>query len=497
MRNVLASCWYNAAVLWGLCSRRLKRAPLVIACCLALFAGIGLARYVPGVDFWWVWLAAVAVLATWRKHTAVTLLCLVLLGFGVGWWRGSTTMTRLGVYRDLALKKVTLVGRVTDDAVYGERSQLTFVMDGARTTLPAPYALPGKLKIAGFGAEAVYRGDTVQVTGKLYPTRGNNQASISFAKLEVLAHGSSPIDELRRKFGAGLQSALPEPLASLGLGLLIGQRSTLPADVSEVLLTVGLTHIIAVSGYNLTIIVEVVRRLTGKRSKFQTMAACVLLIAVFLLITGNSPSIVRASIISLLGLGAWYYGRTIKPMVLLLAAGAMSVLVNPMYLWGNVSWYLSFLAFYGVLVVAPLVMKRLYGKRQPKLIGQIIIESSCAQIMTVPYVLYIFGHISFVALLANVLVVALVPLAMLLCLISGLAGMVLTAIAGWFAWPASLLLTYMVDVAYVLSRIPYASAEGLYISFWYMMAFYGVLACVMYMVRRQGEGRAPTGEARS
>ncbi|HSX32675.1 MAG TPA: ComEC/Rec2 family competence protein, partial [Candidatus Saccharimonadales bacterium] len=436
-------------------------------------------------------IAGGAALASIRRHNFVTLVCLVVLSFGVGWWRGAAMMVQLAGYQTYKLQKVTIIGQATDDAVYGERSQLTFGLGNLRVVQPAATALPGTIKVAGFGANAIYRGDTVRVTGRLYPTRGNNQASISFAKLAVLQTGNSSIDNLRRRFAAGLQSALPEPQASLGLGLLIGQRSTLPPDVSVTLLTVGLTHIIAVSGYNLTIIVDSVRRLAGKRSKYQTMAACVVLIALFLLITGSSPSIVRASIISLLGLTAWYYGRTIKPLVLLLTAGAISVCINPMYLWGNVSWYLSFLAFFGVLVVAPLVTERLYGKRKPKLIGQIVIESSCAQIMTVPYVLFIFGHISLVALLANVLVVALIPIAMLLCVVAGLAGAIMPAIAGWFAWPAKWLLTYMVDVAGLLARIPHAALQDLYISFGYMLVCYGLCASVVYIVWRRYGAAVP------
>jgi hypothetical protein len=68
----------------------------------------------------------------------------------------------------------------------------------------------------------IYHGDTVRVTGKLYPTRGNNVASVSFAEVRVLARGHAPLDALRRRFAAGMQSALPEPLASFALGLLIG-----------------------------------------------------------------------------------------------------------------------------------------------------------------------------------------------------------------------------------------------------------------------------------
>jgi competence protein ComEC len=207
--------------------------------------------------------------------------------------------------------------------------------------------------------------------------------------------------------------------------------------------------------------VNAARRLLANRSKFQMAALCFVLIALFLVITGSSPSIVRASIISVLSLLAWYYGRAIPPVTLLLTAGAISVAANPLYIWGNVSWYLSFLAFFGVIVLGPLVTRRLYRGREPPLVMQIVIESLCAEALTLPYVLAIFGQMSLVGLPANVLVVAFVPLAMLLCLIAGLAGMFIPALAGWLAWPAQLVLTYMLDTANLLSRIPHSFVEGI------------------------------------
>src|SRR5690606_17682131 len=101
------------------------------------------------------------------------------------------------------------------------------------------------------------------------------------------------------------------------------------------------------------------RRLLAKRSKFQATAACLALISLFLLVTDAAPPIVRAAIISLIGIGAWYYGRNIRPLVLLLVAATITVIANPIYLWSSVSWWLSFLAFFGVLVLAPLITKRI------------------------------------------------------------------------------------------------------------------------------------------
>jgi YebC/PmpR family DNA-binding regulatory protein len=180
-----------------------------------------------------------------------------------------------------------------------------------------------------------------------------------------------------------------------------------------------------------------------------------------------------------------------KPLALLMTAGAITVLANPLYIWGNVSWYLSFLAFFGVVVLAPLVTKRIYTTREPGLVAKILLESLCAEVMTLPYVLYIFGQMSHVSLLANLVVAAFVPLAMLLCTIAGIVGMLAPAIAGWFSWPARIVLTYMLDVSQLLSRIPNASATGIGYTFWQMLVgyvFVTLLVVAMHFSNREKHG---------
>lgn len=437
----------------------------------------------------WLWLVLPVALFAVRRRGLPALLMLLILFGGLGWWRGSGMARQLAVYQEFSKRKVVVVGTATLDGVYGKNSQLVFTLDHARMVSPVQGPLPGALNVAGFGAPAVFRGDVVQVGGALYPTRGNAQASISYGDIAVLRHGASWLDSFRRRFAAGMYSALPEPQASFGLGLLIGQRNTLPDDVTHTLLVVGLTHVIAVSGYNLTIIVNAARKLLGGRSKFQMAAACITLILVFVLITGNSPSIVRAAIISVLSLLAWYYGRQVPPLALLLVAGAVSVAANPLYAWGNVSWYLSFLAFFGVLVLGPLVTSKLCHGREPPLVMQIVIESLCAEAMTVPYILYIFGQMSLVSLPANVLVVALVPLGMLLCVVAGVAGMLAPALAGWLAWPAKLLLTYMLDASALLGRTPHAFVENIGFPLGMLVLAYAVVAALILALKRAARSK--------
>jgi competence protein ComEC len=241
---------------------------------------------------------------------------------------------------------------------------------------------------------------------------------------------------------------------------------------------VGLTHIIAVSGYNLTIILQASKGVFGKSSKRVATFLALALIAVFLLLAGTSASIVRAAIVSVLSIGAGYYGRAFKPLNLILLAAVITAWANPFYVWSDASWYLSFLAFYGVMALAPALGARLRPSGELPLVVLVGLESISAEMMTLPYVLYTFGQMSFIGLPANVLVVALIPLAMLLSTFAGLAGMLLGPFAGWVSWPARLLLTYMLDVAHILSHIPHIFAQNIAFSTGQMLLMYGVVLAV-------------------
>lgn len=474
--------------MWRLKYMRVNRTTILMFGCAAFLLGLAAARRCELANGWYV-LPAMG-LAVWRYRFRTILTTVLLVGAGLllGMWRGTIYLHELQPYHQLALGEVTFTATSNIDAVYGKNAQLTFVVRDVHFTEPYDQKVPGTIKVAGFGETMVYRGDQVQVSGKLYPTRGASQATVSFAELHKVGSTTSVIDAARRKFTAGMQSALPEPLASFGLGLLVGQRNTLPATLTQALLMVGLTHIIAVSGYNLTILLQASRRLLGERSKVLSTATALVLIFGFLLIAGTSASIVRAAVISIVGLGAWYYGRQIRPLLLILLAAAGTAYANPVYLWADIGWYLSFLAFFGILVIGPLVTRWLYKESEPGLIPQVLIESFCAELMTIPLVLYIFGQMSFVSLLANMLVVALIPLAMLLSLVAGLAGMLAVNLAGWFAWPAQVLLTYMLDIVNLLSRIPHVFQQNRYLSAVDMTLCYAGVAALLaigYASRRR------------
>lgn len=452
---------------------------------MAVLVGLGLSRKVYfGSPIWFLLLATGCLLLLKPKNIA-SLIVVVFLGLSLGLWRGNVYMQKLGKLKSLSGQKVVIEATVTADAIYSQGSQLEFTANQARLLQGQALQnkeLAGSFKVSGFGEPMVYRGDRVQISGKLYPMRGANQARIAYAQLKRTGLDSNWINSFTRRLSAGMQTALPEPNSSFGLGLLIGQRNTLPSELTNQLVMVGLVHIVAVSGYNLTILVRAMAKLK-LGSKYQRLLASLLLIGVFILMTGFAASIVRAAIVSILSLWAWYYGRKIRALLILAFTAAITAIANPFYIWGDLGWYLSFLAFFGVLVIAPMVAKRLFA-RQPKLLMMVVLETLAAEIMTLPLIMATFNQLSLVGLLTNVLVVPLIPFAMLFSVIAATAGMLMAPLAGWFAWPANLLLTYILDVVRLFAKIPSIFLHKS-ISTTGMLYFYGLVLLVIAVVHRQ------------
>ncbi len=469
----------RASILHGMERRTIYRwTTRYVVLGIMVLAGLAWARWAPALSGWVPALLSACALLSFRRGRLLSVYMIVLFGFTLGWWRGGQFMGEVRYLESISRQKVTIVGTVLNDSLYNDRGAISFDLGSLQLESPELRRIVGKIGVSGYGERMIYRGDEVRVTGNFYPGRGSYVAWLSYAQLEVTARSQNVLYAVTRDFSAGMQSALPEPQASFGMGLLVGQRDTMPKAASEMLAAVGLTHIIAVSGYNLTILVRATRRLLAKRSKFQATLAGLALIAAFLVVTGAMPSIFRASIISTLSLGAWYFGRNLKPMVLISLTAAGTALWSPLYVWFDIGWYLSFLAFFGVLIVAPYARRHLLKGKKRGMLGEMLLETTAAQIMVLPIILYIFHDSSFAALLANMLVLPLIPLAMITGFVAGLAGMLIPALAGWFAWPARWILTYLLDAAALVARIPHMEFS-VEISVAAMLLMYGVLLSVV------------------
>lgn len=467
--------------------RKLHTSWLIALVSAALVVGVILAQYIDQVWFgslsWLLLGIFFIIVACWKQWLAFIPLVLVG-GIFIGLWRGSIEQSQLAVYEKLYGSQATIAGKVSDDADIGKKGELNLRLT---ELVVSGHAIAGNawVTLSSSGVD-IKRGDIVTVDGKLQPGFGNISTSVYQAKLKIVQR-PEPGDvarQVRDWFADAVRTAVSEPEASLGIGYLVGQRRALPPDLSQALQIAGLTHVVVASGYNLTILVRLARRLFEKVSKYLSALAASTMILSFMAVTGASPSMSRAGLIAGLSLLAWYYGRSFHPLVLLPFAAAVTLLINPSYGWGDLGWQLSFAAFAGVMIVAPLTQRYFFGEKKPKMFRQILGETLAAQLVTLPILIMAFGQFSNVAVVANLLVLPLVPLAMLLTFLAGLGSVIMPSASQLIGLPASWLLTYMTHLAEFLAKLPWALSEAM-IGGWQVTMAYGLIAAACFYMWRK------------
>lgn len=268
----------------------------------------------------------------------------------------------------------------------------------------------------------------------------------------------------------GLTDTIPEPEASLGAGILLGVRSSIAPEIADAFATAGLTHVVAISGWNIAIVVALAlaacRPLESRPGgRWTTVVAATLAVGGYVLLTGASPSVVRAALMA----GAMVVGRLAGSRAHATSALALAALVMlvvaPSVLW-DVGFQLSLLATAGLIWFAAPIERRL--ARWPAWIREPVSLTCAAQLTTLPVILVNFERLSLIAPLGNVLVVPLVPLAMLSAALAAVGGSVAALVPidvlrdatawalGGAAW---LVLRGMIFVGQACAAVPLAAVD--------------------------------------
>lgn len=391
---------------------------------------------------------------SWR----IFLLPISLLATGLGVSFGSVHIVSRTAYAQFVGVDVLLVGRVKEDIGISASGSKSIQLDSVTVN---GIRMPGTVLVSSRSSGGALRGDYMYVKGSLGDAFGSFPATLlvsTIEKVERIGVGDAG-RMVRDGFTDRVREVIPEPEASLGVGFLTGQKSALDQELFEAMKIAGLTHIVVASGYNLTILVRLARRLFMPISKYSAAVAASLMVLMFMTVTGLSPSMTRAGLVSGLSLLSWYYGHGFHPLVLLPIAAAITVLFQPSYVWGDLGWQLSFSAFAGVMLVGPLMQAYFFGSKEPGVVRGTLGETIAAHIVTVPVIALSFGVVSNVAIIANILVVPFVPLAMLLVFLCGIGVFAGVPFIELLAGPTTALLTYMQQVAVTVAAIPWAQSE--------------------------------------
>ena len=358
------------------------------------------------------------------------------------------------------------------------RAQVVAPTAGAATNV-APgtnllvYALPPDELVAQRPPPYVRHGDTMRLSGRLerpepigdfdyaFYLESRQISAILWARQSELVSvggGFRPITALHRLRSAlarGLQAAIPAPQSGLAQALLLGIRSELPQSVKDDFRTSGMSHLLAISGLHVGVVMAlslaVAHAVAGRRN-----AAAVAVIAIVLwayaTLSGLDPPVVRAAIMGSLVLGQTLLGRGIRGVTALLLAGAVMLAVDPSQL-GSLSFLLSFTAMAGVilslptitvvsaLVTAPLASSDAAPARWAQYGITLLVASAIISVMTtlatLPLIAMHFGAIPLMSVPATILAMPALPAALVASALTASVGLVSTTLAvapGALAW---------------------------------------------------------------
>ncbi|HRH93831.1 MAG TPA: ComEC/Rec2 family competence protein [Candidatus Peribacteria bacterium] len=289
-------------------------------------------------------------------------------------------------------------------------------------------------------------------------------ANIRLLKPLSARNDASPTDRLfaaifalRDRFELHINRMQPEPQASLLTGLLTGSRGGMPQDLLDAFRTAGLSHIVAISGYNITIIITLVSGMLFWLPLKRRFPLLVLGIALFTVFVGASASVVRAAVMGILGLFALQHNRQANIRLLVLWTAFFMLMLNPKQLWFDAGFQLSFLAVIGLAELSGPLGKRLQWLPETLGIRDSLIATMAAQIATLPLSMLVFRQLSLVAPFANILVAPLIPLAMLFGFIGTVLGFVwmpLGLVPSYVAWG---ILNLIIVITKACAAVPYAA----------------------------------------
>ncbi|HEX5591689.1 MAG TPA: ComEC/Rec2 family competence protein [Candidatus Limnocylindrales bacterium] len=326
---------------------------------------------------------------------------------------------------------------------------------------------------------AVVPGDRISISGELEPRPegeyGAYLARIGAAgivrsrSVEVVGAGvdaARSLEGLRRGADEALRLAIPEPEAGLASGILIGLRDRVDRELAAAFTTVGASHVVAISGWNIAIVAATLGALAGRLARRRRAALTAAAIVAYVVFVGASPSVVRAAAMAGVVLLARELGRPSRAAAAIGWAVALLLLVDPRLI-DDIGFRLSAVATAGLIVWGTPLTARLSGPAPGRVrawLAESLGVSLAAQLATLPIVAFEFGRLSIVAPVVNLGVVPLVAPAMAAgavalatgsLALAGLPGIVAT-IGGLPAWA---LLAGIVGLVRAGATVPFASLE--------------------------------------
>jgi len=503
-------------------------------CCISFVVGIALQSFIkiPQIFLWGFLLLGIfcIIVSFFKKKTLIAGFCLLFLVLGIMRLQVSEFSIlndKLSSLNDLG-DKVTLTGQIISEPNVKDTSQTLRVKiaDTQSIVLVTLDRYPeykyldeikitGKLKSPAELAATPKAGEPRpgEKTGregfnyKNYLAKEGIYSVMGFPTTELISNGHGhnfftypyeKILQFKEKLKTSIQFNFSPPQSFILEGILLGNDSNMPQETREKLNATGLSHLTAISGSNVIILsgIMMIFLLGLGFWRGQAFYVSLIFIWLYIVITGFPASGVRAVIMASVFLLAQNLGRQNTSSRVIVMAGAIMLLQNPLLLLHDAGFQLSFMASMGIIYLKPVIdnffrtiAQKFYDIKESRLPGKIFLDivsiTLAAQIFTLPLLAYHFNNISLVSLATNLLVIPIVDFVMIFGFLAAFLGMLSNVLGFIFSIPVWLLLSYFIKVMEIFYQ-PWSVAALENVSWLWMPIYYMALACVLrYLEKAQ------------
>ena len=380
-----------------------------------------------------------------------------------------------------------VTGRVSDDSrPVGSGSEVLIEPDAIQLMSGRAVGV-GNLLVLWRGPGQASVGDEVLASGKLalprdlpsfdrraYLAQRHVYLQLQATSFEVTAStgGVAAIPAwLRLHYSAAVDEAVPAPHAAMLLGVVLGIRQGIPADLQNALIATGLIHLLVLSGLKVAVFARIVQGALHPLLRRHSTWPAVVLIGLYAMTGGASPAAVRASAMGGLAIAATHLGRPSHVWTSLALTAAAMLGWHPELAW-DVGFQLSFAGTAAIILLSPAIARKVAFL--PHVLREPFAVTCAAQIGTLPMMATDFHVLSPVAPIANALTLPVLPALIASGLLLGTLAP-LPEVARIVAIPIAGLLFYIEGVAYLLARVPSAAIDVPAFPTWIGVAYYSAL----------------------
>lgn len=333
----------------------------------------------------------------------------------------------------------------SEPSITGKTQRFTIFSGGTNITI-----ITGKSPELSYGRKILVKGK-LQIKEK----EGRVFYSLNYPVIDEITD-TNPISVpalIVRRYAVSYVEKILAPLqSSLVLGIVLGIKKDIPYEFNTRLRSAGLTHVIAASGMNVSMVASallfVLQSLTKRKI---ALTLTIFGVCFYVLVTGLQPSIIRAALMSSAALASAIAGRQKLPLYILFLAAFIMLFISPYWLF-DLGFQLSFLATAGIITIKPLINILNNGKIG-KLFNDDLSTTIAAQLATFPVLLGSFGSFNILSFLSNLLVLWTVPLIMILSGLGIAVGFIIPPLGQIMLYLSIPLLWYFEKIVSVFSQI--------------------------------------------